>query len=107
MRTIDVYETYIKVGNYREAGIKFWEYGMLEEAKKQFVLSKDQMLVELIDTISKNNKNTLSVDIVNYFLDVKTNSVATNFILETLNKDVLNIKNGLNQTKQNFKKGRK
>ena len=107
MRTIEVYETYIKGGNYREAGIKFWEYGMLDEAKKQFVLSGDQMLVDLIDTISKNNKNTLSIDIVNYFLDVRTNSVATNFILETLNKDVLNIKNGLNQTKQNLKKGRK
>lgn len=107
MRTIDIYEKHISVGNYREAGIKFWEFGMLTEAKQQFTLSGDQMLIDLIETISKNNNNNLNVDIVNYFLDVKQNSVATKFILETLNKDVASLKVSLNQTKQNFKKGRK
>ena len=107
MRTIDIYEKHISVGNYREAGIKFWEFGMLTEAKQQFTLSGDQMLIDLIETISKNNNNNLNVDIVNYFLDVKQNSVATKFILETLNKDVASLKQSLNQTKQNFKKGRK
>lgn len=107
MHTIDVYENYIKFGNYREAGIKFWEYGMLTEAKQQFVLSGDQILIELIETISKNNKNDLSIDIINYFLDVKGNKVATEFIIDTVKKDITNLKSGFNQIKQNFKKGRK
>lgn len=107
MRTIDIYEEFVHVGKYREAGIKFWEYGMLDEAKKQFTISGDEILIELIDVLSKNNKKDLNIDIINYFDDVKENQVAQQFIIETMQKDVKNLKNSFNSIKEKFKKGRK
>lgn len=106
IRTIEINENLIRVGKYREAGVKFWEYGMIAEAKKQFVLSGDTILIELMDTIS-SNKSDLNIDIISYFSDVKDNKVATEFIINTVKKDVENLKQEFNDIKQKFIKGRK
>ena len=107
IRTIDISAQYIKTGNHREAGIKFWEYGMLDEAKEQFTISGDTILNELIDMCSSNSSNDLNIDIINYYDLVKDNPVARDFILETVRKDIAGLKNSFNNIKQNFKKGRK
>ena len=107
LRTIEINENLIQYGKYREAGVKFWEYGLIEEAKKMFTLSGDKILIELIDTITQNNYRDLNIDIVNYFEDVKDNKLAQEFIIETVKRDVSNLKNSFSQIKENFKKGRK
>ena len=107
MRNIEIYSKYILKGNYREAGIKYWEYGMLDEAKNQFTLSGDTILIELIDKCSQGSNGDLNIDIVEYFDDVKDNAVAQAFIVETVRKDIEKLKNSLNKTHHNFKKGRK
>lgn len=106
IRTIEINESLISVGKYREAGVKFWEYGMIAEAKKQFVLSGDTILIELMETIGSSNSD-LNIDIVSYFTDVKDNKVATEFIINTVKKDVENLKREFNDIKQKFIKGRK
>ena len=107
LRIIDVSENLIQFGKYREAGIKFWEYGLIDEAKKQFTLSGDSILIELIDSVSKNNNKDLNIDIVNYFDDVKDNKVAQQFIIETVKKDIASLKTSFSEIKEKFKKGRK
>ena len=107
IRNIEIYSKYISKGNYREAGIKYWEYGMLDEAKKQFTLSDDTILIDLIDRCSKTSASDLNIDIVNYFNDVKDNPIAQAFIVETVKKDVMSLKNSFSNIKENFKKGRK
>jgi len=107
LRIIEVSENLIQFGKYREAGIKFWEYGLIDEAKKQFTLSGDDILIELIDSVSKNNNKDLNIDIVNYFDDVKDNKVAQQFIIGTVKKDITSLKTNINEIKENFKKGRK
>jgi len=107
MRLIEVSENYIHSGKYRDAGIKFWEYGMLDEAKKQFTLSGDTILIELIDKCSTGNNADLSIDIVGYFDDVKDNQIARDFIVETIKKDIVGLKSSFGKIKDNFKKGRK
>ncbi|MGN1222503.1 MAG: hypothetical protein ACI4TT_04645, partial [Christensenellales bacterium] len=104
LNKIDVYKNYIHFGKYREAGIKFWEYGMTEEAKQQFTISKDDNLIELVDACSKNNDKGLNIDIVSYFEDVKDNKLAQKFIVETVQKDIANLKTSFKQIKENFKK---
>ena len=104
LNRIEVTEKYIHHGKYREAGIKFWEYGMIDYAKKQFKLSGDTKLIELIDACSKNNDSGLNIDIVNYFVDVMGNKLAQSFIIETLQKDVNNLKNSFKEIKQTLKK---
>jgi len=106
LRAIEVYENLIINGKYREAGIKFWEYGLLDKAKEQFVISGDTILIELIDRCSTNSNKDLNIDIVNYFEDVKDNSVAQQFIIDTVKKDIANLKNNFNTIKNNFRKGR-
>lgn len=107
MRTIEISETFIKKGNHREAGIRFWEYGMIDKAKEQFTLSNDTILNELIDMCSSNSSTDLNIDIVKYFDLVGNNKVAKEFIIETVKKDVTNLKNSFAKIKDNFKKGRK
>ena len=56
---------------------------------------------------ASNSSNDLNIDIVNYFDLVKDNAIAQAFIVETVKKDVSNLKNSFNKIKENFKKGRK
>ena len=107
LRTIEVYEQLVSHGKYREAGIKFWEYGLIDKAKEQFTLSGDTILIDLIDTCSKNSNNDLNIDIIDYFYDVKDNKIAQDFIIETVKKDISNLKSSFNQIGQNFRKGRR
>ena len=103
---IDIYQKFVHVGKYRDAGIKFWENGMLDEAKKQFTLSGDTTLIDLIDAISQN-QNNLNFDIVKYFVDVQDNKIAKEFIIETIQKDLQSIKSMQKDLNEKFKKIRR
>lgn len=103
-REIEVAENFIHHGKYRDAGIRFWEYGMIDEAKKMFTLSGDSMLINLIDMCNDSSNKDLSIDIVKYYNDVKDNKVARDFILETINKDFTSLKNGFKNVKDSLKR---
>ena len=107
MRTIEISEKYIHSGKYREAGIKFWEYGMLDEAKKQFTISGDTILIELIDKCSNGSSRDLNIDIIEYYDAVKDNAIARDFIVETVKKDIASLKSSFGKIKDNFNKVRK
>ncbi len=107
LRTIEVNENFVRYGKHQEAGIKFWEYGLLDEAKNQFALSGDKILIELVDTCSKGDSKDLNIEIVKYFMEVKDNKVASNFIVETAQKDLLKLKESFGTIKNNLKKARK
>lgn len=106
LRTIEVYENFIHFGKYREAGIKFWEYGLIEQAKQQFTLSNDDILIELVDKCSKETGKDLNIEIVNYYLDVKDNELAKTLILETIKKDISNLKQSFNDIGENLKRSK-
>ena len=80
---------------------------VIEDAKKQFTLSKDTILIELVDICSKSSNKDLNIDIVEYFEDVKDNQIAQAFIVDTVKKDIANLKQGFSKIYNNFKKGRK
>lgn len=101
---IDIHEKYIKIGKYREAGIKLWECGLTEDARTQFTMSGDKLLIDLMDSCINAGSTDLSIDIVDYFTDIN-DSFARNFILDTLKKDVKEMKDNLLSSRKNFKKG--
>lgn len=103
LATIDINEKFIQYGKYRDAGIKFWELGYLEDAKKQFVLSNDTALCDLIDAVSTKNSSALNINIVDYYFDLIDNKVAKDFILQVMHNDLSQMKNNLSQTKKKFK----
>ena len=102
-RLIEVYRNYVNKGLYREGGIRLWEYGQLDEARKQFTLSGDKALIELIDKCSSDSSRDLSIDIIKYYCDVGDNAVAKNFILDTVSRDLNNLKSSFLTIKNNLK----
>lgn len=103
---IDINESMISKGKYREAGISLWEFGLIEDARKQFVLSGDDLLIELMDNCVSDSKNNLSINVLDYFADIK-DDFARSFIVDTVKKDLGKIKEGLKETKNNFKERRR
>lgn len=81
---IDVFEQYISHGKYREAGIRYWELGRPDEAKKQFALSGDTTLTELVDACAGGGASALDADIVRYYTEVEGNEPARKLIIETV-----------------------
>lgn len=101
---INVHEEFVHFGKHREAGIRFWELGMLDEAKKQFSLSGDEMLFNLIDACTGNDAKGLSIDIVDFFPDMEGNETARRLILDTVKKDVESLKRNQKDINNKLKK---
>ncbi len=89
---IDVAEKYIQHGNYREAGIRYWELGLYDEAKETFRLSGDVKLIEFMEASIKEESHALSYDIVRFYPDLDGNEVAKSLILDTLKRDLTELK---------------
>ena len=85
---IFVSETYLKKGDYRNAGVEFWRRGMDEDAKKMFRVSGDEQLIPLIDACRGEGKN-LDVNIVRFLPLLTDNETAKQIILETVKKDYI------------------
>lgn len=86
---VDIFAGLVRYGKYREAGIKLWENGMLNEAKEQFELSHDDALVKLIDACMEKNSSTLDVNILKFLFDVAEQPLAKDLILDVLKQDIL------------------
>ncbi|MDR3216415.1 MAG: UvrD-helicase domain-containing protein [Clostridiaceae bacterium] len=100
---IDIYEQLIRHGKHREAGIRFWEAGMPEEAKEQFVLSKDTVLCDLIDACSGKDSDGLNLDVLDFFPEVAGNETARKVIVRLVNKDLKDLTEGQRALDAKFK----
>lgn len=100
---INVNEQFIQYGNYKQAGIVFWQNGMLNQAKNQFILSGDTELVDLINILNGQENSKLDINIVKYLPDLMDNKIAKDFILSEVIDDINLLKQSFNQIKQNFK----
>jgi len=101
---IDVFEEYISHGKYREAGIRYWELGRPDEAKKQFSLSGDTTLSELVDACAGGGASALDADIVRYYTEVEGNEPARKLILETLWNDAKRLAERQREIQQTVKR---
>jgi hypothetical protein len=85
---ITIYKDYVFKGEHRVAGIKFWEKGLILEAKQEFVLSKDATLIDLMDASVTTDNKKLSLDILDYYLDIVGSDIAKNMTLNLLREDI-------------------
>lgn len=104
LEKIDAYEKFVFKGKPREAGIKLWKAGLLDEAKKQFEISGDTKLINFLEELESRNNAVLDADIVKFFCDFEDNEDAQKLIIETLKQDLENIKNKHREIKNNLKK---
>ena len=89
---IAVNEKYIRYGAYREAGIRYWELGLHEEAKEAFKLSGDKKLIEFMEATLKEEGDSLNYEIARFYTDLEGNDLAKKLIIDTLNRDVKELK---------------
>ncbi len=85
---IDVHKEFIREGRYRDGGIRYWELGMTEDAKKMFTLSGDEKLVELVDALTQGKESHLDPDIVLFYPELEENEGARTLILRVLETDL-------------------
>ena len=69
-----------------------WKEGFYEDAKKQFILSQDYDLVELVDACVGNGKN-LSINILPYYVKFKDNQMVVDIIHQVLLEDIEQMEN--------------
>ncbi len=104
LESIDIYEKFIAHGKYREAGIRYWEIGSAEDAKKYFALSGDEILSQLVDACAGADSKALDIDILHFLPEVSSNSAATKLILQTVSNDLQNLKEKQKQINSKFAK---
>jgi len=88
---ISIYKDYVNIGDYKGAGVAFWEKGLLDEAKKFFDLSNNPNLSNLVDACAGENAK-LDASIVSFYEDLKDNEIARELIIDTLKKEVQTFK---------------
>lgn len=88
LNKIDVSEMYIRHGKYREAGIRYWELSMYNEAKAQFTRTGDDVLIKLLEASMEQKSAGLNIDILQYFQDVENNNVAREMIVKVVINDL-------------------
>lgn len=104
LNRIKIHENYIHLGKYHDAGIKFWELGMTDDAKKQFILADEKKLADFVDACSNGNEGQLKVDIIQYLTEFEDNEIAKKVIFDTLKNDLNTLKMSFKNIKDNFKR---
>lgn len=106
LERIEIHEVFISHGKYREAGIRYWEYGRTSDAKRMFELSGDKVLIDLIEACSDGDEQGLSADIIKYYPDVCNNEVARDMIISTVKRDLIQLKDAQKALNAKFKKAK-
>lgn len=99
LEEVRVYSLFVNKGDYRGAGIAFWEKGMYAKAREMFSLSGDRGLIEFMDACIGKGNSALDYGIVSYFNEV-TDPSAGRLITETLNEDLEQMKKTQREVKQ-------
>lgn len=97
IRRIEIYRDYIRKGEYRQGGVRFWKLGLNDDAKKQFTLSGDEKLIGLIDACEGEGADKLDYEIVKFLPDIMDNSIAKEIIVNCLQDDLAELYNSQKQ----------
>ena len=82
-----VFENYVLQGKHQEAGLMLWKLGYSEDAKRQFLLSGNDALVDLVNASSGVNNN-LSMDIVSYYPMFQDDEMVSSLIQQMVLNDI-------------------
>lgn len=106
LNRVDVNEEFIKSGNYRDAGIRYWYLGMTDDAKEMFELSGDKALVDLVDAIAQGETSSLDAGIVSFYPDLEEDEGARALILKVLEGDLKQLTERQKEINKKFKNGK-
>ena len=104
LNRIDINEKYISRGDYKGAGIRYWELNMIDDAREMFKLSNDETLLKFMDSTLTGLDNGLNRDIVQFLPEVYENEIAKELIINVLKKDIKEYKENNKKINDRFKK---
>ncbi len=85
---IEAYRNFVFKGRNKDAGIKLWKAGLIQEAKEQFAISGDTKLVEFLENLEGKNKSKLDAEIVKFYVDFDDNDKAQKLIVDVVKADL-------------------
>jgi hypothetical protein len=103
LHRIDVNEQFIRRGQYREAGIRFMQLSMYDDAKKQFSLAGDDELVKLAETCAGSG-NLQGLEVLSAFVDMGDNETVRKIIVQLVGDDLQKLKEEVTITSKGLKK---
>lgn len=103
-RRVDVYEKFVKTGNYTQAGLELWKIGLTEDARRQFVAANRSGLIELLDEGVKTGKEKFDIDILSVLPLVTADEGVREAIDGLLNDDLAQLNKNENDIEKLFKK---
>ena len=106
LNRVDVNREFVKNGNYRDAGIRYWYLGMTTDAKEMFELSGDKALVDLVDAIAQGETSALDAGIVSFYPDLEEDEGARALILRVLENDLARLEETQKDINKKLKKGK-
>lgn len=100
---IDAFEQFVFKGKNKDAGIKLWKAGLIQEAKEQFAISGDVKLVEFLENLEGKNKSKLDAEIVKFYVDFDDNDEAQKLIVDVVKADLKEIQENHKKIKEKLK----
>lgn len=100
---IEIYKEYVFKQKPREAGIKFWQAGLFEEARQQFLISNDQKLLEFLENMQYKSEK-LDASVVSYYNDFIDNPEVCRLIIDLVKGELETQKEIIKINRENLKK---
>lgn len=88
---IGVYSTRVQAGQYRAAGIAFWQLGAIEDARKCFVMGGETMLCALMDATLARGESRLDVAMLRHYTELEDNEVARSALVGVVQQELLQL----------------
>lgn len=101
LQKVDIFENHVFKGENQQAGIMLWKIGFYEEAKKQFMISNNPELVELVDACIGNG-GKLTMNILPYYVKFKDNQMVIDVIQQVIFEDFSKIDNKQKEINKKF-----
>ena len=100
---IDISERFVSKGLYKEAGIAFLRLTLYSDAKEQFILSGDEVLVSLAEKCLGSG-SSVGLEVLDALLELEGNNEAQGIIIDLVKQDLEQIKKGVKLSSEQVKK---
>lgn len=107
LQRIAVYRDLVHRGEYKEAGIAFWQLGALPDARRCLTIAKEDALLSLMEATTGSGQGNLSVDLLRVYPDVMGEPAAKQLLEQVVNDDLQRQRERLTTLRRTMKNRRK
>jgi len=100
LNRIDVAEKFISKGLHKEAGIAYLRYALYSDAKEQFILANDEVLVKLAETCLGSG-GSMGLEVLDALIQLDGNNEAQGIIIDLVKQDLVAMKETAKNLSQN------